>query len=207
MLCTRGLIFGKTIESLFDNLKNIKFKPLKPVIGLKIPDAQNEAVRMALMSSATHFLSIEEDMDIPLGTVDKMIAMDKDIVAVNYPVDTGHSTIQRRRGEIIFCGLGCTLFKRKVFEKMPYPWFETDKSLKITSMSPYEYEIWDVPAKYGGMDVLFCHKARELGFAIDQLDNVEAKHLRVIKADDRKYNKGTQMIEPLPPISIHISYK
>jgi len=206
LLCTRGMIFGETIKSLHNNLCQIKHIPVKPIIGLPIPDAQNAAVRQALETKADLFLFVEEDMVIPDGTVLKMVGMDEDIVAVNYPVDGGWGTVQRDGEEIIFCGLGCTLFKRHVFEKMKDPWFDTSHSLRITSQKPFKYEVTDLPYKYGGLDNYFCHKARELGLEIHQLMDVEAKHLRLIKNDDRKLNKGTQEIKPLPPISKHINY-
>lgn len=206
LLCTRGLIFGETIKSLGKNLTGMNHLPIIPIIGLPIPDAQNEAVRQALKTKADLFLFIEEDMVIPPETVINMVGEDKDIVAVNYPVDGGWGTVQRRGKEIIFCGIGCTLFKRHVFEKMKDPWFDTSHSLRIISQKPYKYEVTDIPYKYGGLDNYFCHKARELGFKIHQLMDVEAKHLRLIKNDSRKYNKGTQEIEPLPPISKIINY-
>lgn len=206
LLCTRGMIFGETIKSLNENLKRIRHLPVMPIIGLPIPEAQNEAVRQALKTPADLFLFVEEDMVIPPGTVLKMVGEDKDIVAVNYPVGGGWGTIQRKGKEIIFCGIGCTLFKRHVFEKMKDPWFDTSHSLKITRQDPFEYEVTDTHYKYGGLDNYFCHKARELGFEIHQLMDVEAKHLRLIKNDDRKYNKGTQEIKALPPISKHINY-
>jgi hypothetical protein len=204
MICTRGMIFGQTIASISKNLKSLNHQIIT-VIGLPIPDAQNEAVKRALKTPATHFLSVEEDMDIPDNVVRRMLELNKDIVALDYPVDSGHSTIQRKEGKIIFCGLGCTLFNRRVFKKMSPPWFETSKSLRIVSTKPFEYVVDDIPYKYGGLDNYFCHKARELGFDIHDVDG-EAKHLRLIKADDRMYNKGTQIIEPLPPISKHINY-
>lgn len=204
LICTRGLIFGDCVKSVSENLKKINHQ-LIVVSGLPIPDAQNEAVRQALKTPATHFLFVEEDMVIPPDTVYQMIDRDGDIVALNYPVDSGHGTIQRKGLEIIFCGIGCTLINRKVFKEMKEPWFDTSKSLRITNQRPFEYEVDDIPYKYGGLDIMFCHKARELGFVIHQVDG-EAKHLRLVKGDDRKYNQGTQTIVSLPPISKHISY-
>lgn len=203
LMPTRGLVFGETVRSLVENVKDFETE-WKFAIGLPIPDCHNYVVEEALKTDCDYFLFVEEDMFLPEGAVKRMYGQG-DIVALDYPVDSGHGTVQRKCGEVIFCGLGCTMIRREVFERMERPWFETDKSLRITSQDPFEYEVWDVPYKYGGQDMLFCHKARELGYKIQAIEG-EAQHLRVRQLDDRKYNQGAQVIEALPPIAKHISY-
>lgn len=195
LLPTRGLIFGDTIKSLENNLEDIK-KRIIPIIGLPIPDAQNEAVRKALKGSYTHLWMVEEDVIIPDGTLEDMLKMDEDVVCVDYPVAGGWSTIKKENGEIKHCGLGCTLIKRKVFEKIPEPWFEIDRSINADTG-----EILDIPMKYGGHDIFFGIKLREHGFKIHQLDGIECGHLRCSDLNRREDNDGVYQIYQLPAIT------
>lgn len=195
LLPTRGLIFGDTIKSLFENLNSYKGKII-PVVGLPIPDAQNEAVRQALKTDCNHFLSIEDDNTFPKGTLKKMLAMDKDVVCVDYPLANGWSTIKKLNGEIQHCGFGCTLIKRKVFETIPKPWFRTDKSIDAKTG-----KVLDIPMKYGGQDIFFGIALRKYGFKIHQLDGVECGHLRCSDLNRQEYNNGVYKIKKLGPIS------
>jgi hypothetical protein len=196
VLCTsRGLIFADTIDSLIENLKGYNWEFIS-VSGLPIPEAQNEAVKRALKGSSDYFFWVEEDVVIPSGSLKEMIEMDKDVVCVDYPVAGGWSTIKRADGEIKHCGLGCTLMKRKVFEKIPKPWFETDKSLDAKTG-----RVLDIPMKYGGHDIFFGIKLRNYGFKIHQLEGVECGHLRCPDLNRRESNNGTYQINLLPIIS------
>ena len=189
LLPTRGLIFGDTIWSLENNLENFKNKIIT-IIGLPIPKAQNEAVKKALANpNYTHFFFCEEDIILPDGALKEMLKMDKDVVCVDYPVAGGWSTIKKVDGEIQHCGLGCTLIKRKVFETIPEPWFETNKSLDAKTG-----KILDIPMKYGGHDIFFGLKLKEYGFKIYQLEGIECGHLRCMDLNRQEKNDGAYEI-------------
>jgi hypothetical protein len=193
LLPTRGLVFGKTLETLFDT--NFAVKPIV-VSGLPIPEAQNEMVRRGMKTGCPWFLMLEEDMVIPPGALEKMVDMDKDVVCVDYPVISGWSTIKKVNGEILHCGLGCTLIKRKVFEVLPEPWFRIDQSIDAKTG-----EVLDIPMKYGGHDILFGLALKEHGFKIYQLEGFECGHLRCPDLNRRESNNGIYNIVSLPPVS------
>lgn len=192
---TRGIIFAETIESLRKN--GIDLNELIIVNGRPIPDAQNEGVSKALESSPSHILFIEEDMAIPEGTVDAMLKLDKPVVAVDYPVDNGHSTITHKGEEIIWCGLGCTLINAGVFKNLPKPWFDISYSQRIVNEDPLELERIENPYKYGGHDINFFINVRKAGYEIHQLPGIEAKHLRCSSLQKGNMNNGEFKITSL----------
>jgi hypothetical protein len=182
------------MESVLDNIKGLSF-PCKFFFthDLPIPDAQNKLVQDALDWGADYLWFVEEDMLIPPDTFLKMIQMGKQIVAVDYPVgEKRYSCIAKKKDEILWCGLGCTLIRQEVFEIIPSPWFETDKTVRITNEDPFEYVIdKDIPYKYGGHDILFGIKTREKGVEITQLEGITAGHIKPapVKKD---YEPGSQ---------------
>jgi hypothetical protein len=193
LLPTRGLIYGQTLESLFDT--DLRVKPIV-VSGLPIPDAQNEMVKRALKTDCLWFLFLEEDMVIPPGALEKMVEMDKDVVCVDYPVINGWSTVKKVNGKVLHCGLGCTLIKRKVFEVLPEPWFRIDQSVDAKTG-----EILDIPMKYGGHDILFGLDLKKHGFEIYQLEGFECGHLRCSDLNRREVNNNIFNIYSLPSVS------
>ena len=193
LLPTRGLIYGKTLESLF---KSKIEKEFVIVSGLPIPEAQNEMARRGLKTDCPYLFMVEEDMVIPGGALERMIEMNCDVVCVDYPVAGGWSTIKKVNGEIQHFGLGCTLIKREVFENLKEPWFSIDKSLNADTG-----EIMDIPMKYGGHDIFFGIKLREAGYKINQLEGFECEHLRCSDLNRQENNKGTFNIYSLEKVS------
>lgn len=195
LVCTRGLIFAETIISIIRNGADL----FPPITGKPIPDAQNKAVLDGLSSLSEFIWFVEEDMLIPDGTLDRMLRLmtdGADIVCVDYPVNGGWSTIKTINGEIQHFGLGCTLFKRKVFEKITPPWFETDKSINADTG-----ELMNIPMKYGGHDILFGRKVREYGFKVKKLEGVECQHLRSPNLLRKENNNDIYQIVTLPRVS------
>lgn len=174
----------------------------EPIIvsGMSIPEAQNECVKAALNYYSSYVLFVEDDMYFPADTLKQMIKVDAAITCVDYPMDNGYSTITRWGEKILWCGFGCTLVKRGVLTAMKNNWFETDYSYKIND-NPFRLERIENPNKYGGHDINFCMKAKDLGFEIKQVVGIEAQHLRCKNLTKSQYNTGAWDIEALPSVS------
>lgn len=187
---TRGLVFAETIESIQQN--GVEFLTIN---GLPIPEAHNQAAQQALESGCEWVWFIEDDMAFPPDTLQVMLEVNAYMVCVDYPVTNGWSTIKRVDGEIVHCGLGCTLIHKSVFETMKKPWFTADKSIRVDG------SIVDTPYKYGGHDIWFCRKYRQLGGEIKAVNNLEARHLRCAQLSRIESNDGSYQITALPSVS------
>ncbi len=106
----------------------------------------------------------------------------------------------------MWCGLGCTLIHRWVFEVMPKPIFRTDQTLRITDLEKMDYHIEDVPNKYGGHDILLGYYANQAGFTISQAEGFESPHLRSDMLSHNENNKGFRTVYQLDPVSKHQDY-
>jgi hypothetical protein len=181
---TRGLIYAKTIKSLINN----GLSDFCIVDGLPIPDAHNEAVKQALTHRNTHILLVEDDMELPDGTLKALLKLNAYVACSDYALgDKGqwHCTY-KQQGKIMFCGTGCMLVRREVFENIiPYPWFENDKTFDIKNWAKY-----NIPNKYGGQDVYFCYKVREMGLEIQEIPNHHCGHWRTKSLERVGDNKG-----------------
>jgi hypothetical protein len=137
--------------------------------------AENTLVQNFLdIPDATHLFLTEADMILPDDCILKLLAMDKDIASGIYFLRTdtregvGQPCLYKKPAAIekkasgyghcavsifptdgpfkVDCsGLGCILFKRKVFETMKFPWFDLKE------------------AGYGS-DMYFSKHARDAGF-------------------------------------------
>lgn len=197
-IASRGIVHSRTIESVLKNLDQVQHCEWKLFFthDLPIPDAQNALIRMAREWKPERYWMVEEDVLVPEGALIKMIRSG-DIVAVDYPVgDSQCSCVCRKAGEILWCGLGCTLINATVIEALSDPWFRTDRTVRITNLEKMEFVIDEnVPYKYGGHDILFGIAAREKGFKITQLVDMTAGHMRVVKEGRLGANQGTHQIE------------
>jgi hypothetical protein len=101
----------------------------------------------------------------------------------------------------MWCGLGCTLVKREVFEKLEYPYFRSDKALLLNDWPEIKW-IEAGEQAYGGHDIYFGIKAREKGFKIIKVEG-EARHLKLESLGRPEINKGLHAIVDKPKISKH----
>lgn len=213
LLPTRGILFTRTLSSLLRNVFG-RSGGLQGGVGtdfivsegLKIPEAQNFLVEEGLKTDADAFLMIEEDNVLPDGAIEKMLETPGDIICIDYPVANGYSTICRKGGKILWCGLGCTLIYRRVFETLSKPIFRTDQTLRITDLEKMEYVLEDVPNKYGGHDILLGYYANLAGFTISQAKGFESSHLRSDMLGHNENNKGFRAIYQLDSVSKRQDY-
>jgi hypothetical protein len=194
VLPTRGLVYANTVKGLFNN----QFNDLIVVSGRPMPDCFNEGISKALLVDCEYIWMVEEDNELPKGILEKMLKEKKDIVTIDYNVGGGVSHIQRDEGgEIIWCGVGCTLIKRKVFETIPQPWFKVDVYQDQKTGEWHKWPDHQIPKKFGGHDVWFFTQARNYGFKINVLDGVKGLHFRAKEITKREMNQGSYTIYSL----------
>lgn len=97
-------------------------------------DGRNDLMKDAIASGSTHILWLDTDMKFGPGNVNKLIERDLDFVACDYKrriapnttiaVDLQGDPVQPGEGlvEVMQCGLGLTLMRTSIIEKMTYPW-------------------------------------------------------------------------------------
>ncbi len=200
VLPTRGLVYTKVEQAIEEMRREFDIRVYRST-DLPIPDGHNQLARQALSEGQEWLFFIEEDtVPIP-DALQKLLAADSDISCIDYGVQGWGCVTRNPKGEILWCGLGCTLVKRTVLEKMTYPYFRADMTLRLNDWTwqklPEEY----IRTKqYGSLDIWFCDQARKLGFTITQVEG-ECEHLQLIELGKRETNHGIHHIEPKPKIS------
>jgi len=195
ILPTRGLVFTEVEQSIASNLKEYNYTVFRS-FTLPIPDSENFLVDQALQDPTVQYLLfVEEDTVMPEHGFVNLVKANAPIACIDYGVEGWSCTARdKTTNEILWCGLGCTLVRREVFEAMEKPYFRTDKSLLLND---WPEEKWiDVPERkrYGGQDIWFCMEARKRGFTITQVEG-ECKHLRVVRLGLKEINHGLHDIE------------
>jgi len=199
ILPTRGLVFTK-VEEAIEEFRTPEVKVYRSN-DLPIPDGHNKLAKQALSEGSDYLLFIEEDTVPPTGALEKLLKVDSDIACIDYGVSGWGCVTKNVKGEILWCGLGCTLVKRQVLEKMTFPYFRADMSLRLNDWTwqklPEEY----IKTKqYGSLDIWFCYNARKLGFTITQVEG-EAEHLELVELGKRETNNGLHTIQARPRIT------
>ena len=189
VVCTpsRGLIHSRTVEAVMANVANAQarghdFRGWVFSHDLPIPDCDEAIVEKGLATGAEVLLLIEEDVIPPADALERSLALlDEgwDVAAVDYPVGgSGWGCLVRDpKGDIEWCGLGCTLIRREVFEKLARPWFSTDWQY-VDFHTGRGWERHPSPAdnarRWGGQDIYFCMNVRAAGFRIGQVPDMVA---------------------------------
>lgn len=99
--------------------------------GLPIPDCFNNLVDRALRTDCTHLLFVEDDMHLPRGIVEDLLAEDTDIALADYPVRETQHSVMYLDGEFAYGGTGLCLVRREVFDLMEPPYFRTHVAYQI----------------------------------------------------------------------------
>jgi len=194
---SRGLVFSETADELLQNLKNynhrIFFSHSK-----SIPECFNEPLNRALEDKdITHIWFVEDDMVLPPDTLEKMILADKAVVTYDYPVNgEGRGSILEIKNRVIYCGTGCLLVKKEVFNEIERPVFRTNvrwnlknfgEFIKLTSHHAEE-------KGYGLHDVNFCMELYKLDIPIHRLD-VKLGQRKLVSLGKAGSNNGAHVVK------------
>lgn len=161
--------------------------------GKRIPDCFNDPVEEALKGPFNYFWFVEEDVVVPEGGLNAMLNMsfakENGVVAINYPLRQYRTRSEGwfKQGDSLkfrsWVGLGCTLVRRDVFEKMREknisPLFKPASLVAVhrgSATKQRELMLVEGRRKYGGQDIYFCFFAREVGFEIAVVDDMLADH-------------------------------
>lgn len=214
LMPTRGTIFTKVEVALEQEMiENGHLPFILRTDNKPIPDCRNILVENALKTQATHFLLIDDDVIMPVGSLKKMIEADTDIVFIDYPMhyegerwgNMGTCTYDEwlpgddwRGKPIAWAGLGCALIKREVFEKMEKPCFRLlDKAFLRDDKGKIIWKPEDVKLGGGGEDSYFFIEAQKLGFKVKQIEGTagHARFSRIVSAfADGKYQTQHKIV-------------
>ena len=199
ILPSRGLIFSETAQEILANLDGVAHKFFFSH-GQPIPKCFEQPTNRALLDeSITHLWFIEDDTVLPPYTLKRMIDQFANVVTCDYPItkDGRGSVFYNQAGNVVFCGTGCMLVKREVFDSLKAPYF-TDK-IRWTMLN-YGEAVKLIASKnpnhdgYGLHDITFCIKLWKTGILIKVLD-IKLGQRKLIELGKSGSNNGAHKIE------------
>lgn len=159
---------SRTMQDVLANLKNLDAIGFYFAHGHPIPDCHNIIVEEALEDKPDYIWLVEDDQAIPPGTLDKLLGADAEVAVCDYPVN-GLPCIKYKDGEFLYGGLGCTLIKTEVFDKLQRPYFRTDTEYQEETMDPRPSRN---PNAHGLLDVDFWVRIAEANVKVTVVGNV-----------------------------------
>ncbi len=198
VLPSRGLIFSQTAEEILANLKGLPhvfyFSHGKP-----LPDCFEEPVGRALENKeVTHLWLVEDDMVLPPGVLQQLIDMDVAVATCDYPTNkNGRGAVFTIKKQVIFCGTGCLLVKREVFDELRKPYFRADIAWTIKNMGDHIKMAGSKrkdKTAYGLHDVNFCMSLYDLKIPIHNL-GVPLAQRKLVALGKAGSNDGAHNIE------------
>lgn len=184
---SRGLLHSRTAEELNNELRPFEWRWFISH-GLPIPDCFNDLVTRALKTDASHLLFVEDDMHLPKGIFEELLAEDVDIALADYPVKETQHSVMYLDGEFAYGGVGLCLVKREVFDLMDPPYFRTHVAYQIQ-----DGKLIPGPANakaHGLQDVDFFQRTKDLSVSVIPRN---AGHYFLKKPELPKYGNDTAL--------------
>lgn len=203
IMASRGLVFSKTMETVFDNIKdNLAGNTFDLFMAhdLPIPDCFNAPLEQALATKPDAVWFVEEDMVIGKGTLAVMLKEFnngyKFITGEYVDRRTGKNLICRNeKGIVIYTGMGCLLIDVKVFDKIPQPYLQQKCFVRVKTAHGSDYKMTTGNVNwYGTQDVYLSCLVRRLGYEI-KVVKTKIGHLQLLEKGDDVKNNGQHKIK------------
>lgn len=206
---SRGLIFSKTTQSIIEGMQALNKLGIATMYvtshDLPIPDGHNYCTETALANpSVDRILFIEEDMYLFPDAIVSLVTTEAEMATLQYNDKNGRpkGIIEfGNDGEVVWCGLGATLIKRSVFDKVGKPYFFTERRWSNKRRTEHGklikwYEPVETPGpyQYGGLDVDFCMRVNKAGIKIKCIQEHKAHHFQLIELGQPHVNQGMHNI-------------
>lgn len=187
LMPTRGFILTEVQDAIDREVSANGFIPLiLRTYDIPLPISRNYLVETALKNKDWEYaLLSDDDIILPEGGLKQLIDLDCDIAVMDYParmLQNGKqvsTAVLDKDKSLAWAGLGATLVKRKVFEKLSQPWFiftnhkiNRDKDGRIGFYAGQQQENNTFS---GGEDVHFFLQCRKEGFSMKVTKKI-AKH-------------------------------
>lgn len=173
-----GMSLANLVKPMFGNAI-----PISPD-SLEVGEARNQCVEIAKAAGAEYLFFVDYDVAVPANALIKLLSLKVPIAAgvyhlkqiPSYPLIfvkgwTG-AFEDYEAGDLIKAdgvGMGCTLIRMDVFDKMEPPYFKTVPG--YTPENPNEM------LGYMTEDIYFCDKARNAGFDIVVDTSIQCGHV------------------------------
>ena len=197
ILPSRGLVFSQTADEILQNVQGIDHKFFF-AHKLPIPNCfENPTLEALKDESITHLWFVEDDMILPPDILKKLLDMDIAVATVDYPVTKeGKGALFKVKNENIFCGTGCMLVKREVFNELRKPYFTSSIRWNIKNYGDFiKFKaVESNDGGYGLHDVNFCMNLYRLNIPIHDVGIVLGQR-KLISLGKAGSNDGAHNIE------------
>lgn len=202
ILPSRGLIMSETADEILQNLY-LAMGPIPHKFFFShrqpIPECFEKPTNRALLDeTVTHLWFVEDDMVLPPRILLEMLNLDKAVVTADYPVSKeGRGAVFKIDNQAIFCGTGCLLVKREVFDELRKPYFRTDMRWNIKNYGDFLKMTVSRDSNlegYGLHDVNFCMNLYHLNIPIHALPGKLGQR-KLIALGKAGSNDGAHQIE------------
>jgi hypothetical protein len=203
---SRGMIHSRTVEAVLEAVKFGKTRFLGWYIthDLPIPEAHEQVCDMAVKSGAGYIWLVEEDIVPPQNAISVMLdaLTNQNAIGafIDYPISfnpTYNCAKLTKSGRLVWCGTGCLLLSREVFEVLPRPWFEKTNEIEV-KVEDEEVIIREFPRlyDYGGQDIHFTLKVYRAGLQIAYIppETAMCDHLYLETWGMRNSNRGVHKV-------------
>ena len=196
---SRGLVFSRTAQELLENLEGYDYEIFFSH-GRPIPECFETPLQIALFDkNITHIWIVEDDMVLPKNILKELLSVNKAVVTADYPITKGGrgSVFRDASKKVLFCGTGCLLVKREVFDELKSPYFRTDTKWNVKNYGKY-IKFTAVPNEsgdgYGLHDITFSFELANLNIPIHVVPTKLGQR-KLIELGKSGTNDGAHQIE------------